>query len=212
MRKAAALYAILYLITATYPAHAQSKQEKLDTAEYSPDYCQFTASFPEEPYITRRCEEKDKDTCYDLISYTKVFDLSATINVEIICNPSTPAMYEQFTPKVMETTVRAMTRDTVIEAYDIKSREEKDYRQTGLFGKGRRGLDETLYIAQLWVAQNSIMSVQAELIGEQSDEIDERFANILRNIGFTKEIKKETPPEEEKNGEKEKKENKETPE
>ncbi|MGH1377657.1 MAG: hypothetical protein ACRBB3_02435 [Alphaproteobacteria bacterium] len=165
-------------------------QVKLETPKYSPNYCQFTANFPDEPYKTQRCEGDTMDTCFDLISYTKVFDLSTSITVEIICNPSTPKMYEEFTPQVMEKTVRAMTEDSVIEAYEIKGTQEKEYRQTGLLGRGRKGVSDTIYIAQLWIADNSIMSVEAELIGEQSDESDAVFAQILRGIGYTKDIEK----------------------
>lgn len=186
----------LSLIFAT-PALAQ---EKISTPEYSPNHCQFTAKFPVEPFITHKCDGESKETCYDLISYTKVFGLSTTITVEIICNPSTPEMYAEFTPEVMETTVRAMTKDTVIEAYEIKARQEKEYRQSGLLGRGRKGLNDTIYIAQLWIADHSIMSVEAELIGEQSTESDLHFAEILRGIGYTKDlknsgvIKENTPP------------------
>lgn len=160
-------------------------QEKMDSPEYSPDYCQFTANFPEEPYRTRQCEEGNKNSCYDLISYTKVFELSTSIRVEIICNPSTAEMYKEFTEEVMKTTVKAMTKDSVIEAYEVSSRQEDGYRQAGLLGKGRKGLDETIYIAQLWIADKSIMSVQAELIGEQSEESDKTFADVLRGIGYS---------------------------
>ncbi|PCJ00232.1 MAG: hypothetical protein COB14_04560 [Alphaproteobacteria bacterium] len=165
-----------------------TEEAQIDTPKYSPDYCQFTAQFPEKPYITHKCEGDTADTCFNLISYTKVFDLSTTITVEIICNPSTPAMYKEFTPETMESTVRAMTKDTVIEAYEIKSRQEEGYRQSGLLGRGRKGLEDTIYIAQLWIADHSIMSVEAQLIGEQSAQSDQAFAEILRNIGFTKDL------------------------
>ncbi len=176
----------LFTITLSLPVIAQ---DKLETKGYSPDYCQFTATFPEEPYITQQCEGESKDTCYNLISYTKVFDVKSTVRVEIICNPSTHEMYKAFTPKVMESTVRAMTKGTVIETYEISSRQEDKYRQTGLLGKARKGLGDTIYIAQLWVAENSIMSVEAELMGEQSAEADLLFAQILSTIGFAKDIK-----------------------
>lgn len=196
------LRVLLLILTFSTPVMAQEKakeatstenstgQAQLDTPQYSPDYCQFTANFPEEPYITHKCNGEGMETCFDLISYTRVFDLSTTITVEIICNPSTSEMYKEFNPQVMEDTVRAMTKDTVIEAYEIKGIQEDEYRQTGLLGRGRKGLNDTIYIAQLWVANNSIMSVEAELIGEQSDESDEIFAQILRGIGYTKDIEK----------------------
>jgi len=170
------------------PATPSTEQIQLETLKYSPNYCQFTAQFPEKPYITHKCEGETEDTCFDLISYTKVFDLSTTVTVEIICNRSTPSIYEAFNPKVMEDTVRAMTKDTVIEAYKISSRQEETYRQSGLLGRGRKGLNDTIYIAQLWIADKSIMSVEAELIGEQSAESDEHFAKILRTIGYTQDL------------------------
>ncbi len=170
-------------------------QDKYDSKDYSPDYCQFTATFPDEPYITNHCEGESNDTCYNLVSYTKVFDVRSTVRVEIICNPSTPAMYKEFTPKIMEKTVRAMTKGTVIETYEISSRQEDEYRQTGLLGKARKGLGDTIYIAQLWVAENSIMSVEAELMGDPSADADKLFAQILSTIGFSKDIKKESSEE-----------------
>ncbi len=174
----------LLLCVLTIPSIATA-QEKLPTLEYKPDYCQFSAKFPDEPYITQRCDGKDKSTCYDLVSYTKTFDdMRTSVRVEIICNPSTPEMYKEFNTKVMESTVRAMTKGSVIQTYEVKSRQEDKYRQAGLLGKGRKGLEDTIYIAQLWIADKSIMSVEAELIGEQSEESDKLFADILRNIGF----------------------------
>ncbi len=184
------LLASLCTLSICSSAFAQETKTKLDTPEYSPDFCEFTATFPEEPYKTHKCEGDDKSTCYDLISFTKVFDLSATLSVEIICNPSTTAMYKEFTPEVMETTVRAMTKDSVLEAYEVRSRQDEQYRQAGLLGRGKKGLDETIYIAQLWIAQGSIMSVEAEISGDQIPEADKMFADILSSIGYTADIKK----------------------
>ncbi|MGH1455165.1 MAG: hypothetical protein ACRBDI_00115 [Alphaproteobacteria bacterium] len=168
---------------------------KLETTKYSPDYCEFTANFPEEPIVNNYCEvEGDPSTCYNLISYTKVFDMTSSINIEIICNPATPQMYAEFTPEVMESTVSEMTKEKLIEQFNINTREAKGYRQTGLIGKGKKGLDDSIYLSQLWISESSIMSVEAEMSGAQSVEADKLFADILHSIGYTKEI--ETPTEE----------------
>lgn len=171
-------------------AHAQSEEApiQLNSTLYSPEYCQFMAQFPEEPYRTHKCEGNEQETCYDLVSYTKVFELSSTVSVSIICNPATPAMYEHFTTETMEKTVRAMTQTSVIEAFKVQTKQADGYRLASLLGKGRKGLDESIYIAQLWVAENSIMSVEAELSGGERDDANQLFAELLRNIGYTKEI------------------------
>lgn len=178
-----------------FPTQPEPEAKKFDTRIYAPDYCDFSATFPEEPYITNQCEDpNDKNTCYNLISYTKVFGLSSTVRAEIICNPGSIELYERFSTEVMEATVREMTKETVSQTFEVKSREEEKYRQTSLFGKGKKGLDETIYLAQLWVSQSSIMSVEAEMIGEQNEEADALFAEILRNIGHTETLNAPTTP------------------
>lgn len=180
--------------------------KKYESDEYSPSYCEFTATFPEEPYISRNCDNDNPDSCYDLISYTKVFDVSATVKVEIICNPSSDEMYEHLTTDAMKTTVRAMTKDTIIEAYEVSAREDKNYRQAGLIGKARSGMDDAIYIAQLWSGKKSIMSVEAKLSGAPIEEADVLFADILRSIGYVGDIKQDVEAEKksEKDSKKEK--------
>ncbi|MFP4097766.1 MAG: hypothetical protein ACLFP8_00255 [Alphaproteobacteria bacterium] len=183
------------------PLHAQEEttQESAPTIadypvkySYEPEYCDFIAKFPEEPITSHRCEnEEDPGTCYDLVSYTKVFDLSTTVRVDVICNPASEEMFEYFKPEVMEQTVRAMTKDTVLETYNVSTQDQQDHRITGLVGQGRKGLDDTLYIAQLWVSENSIMSIEAELSGEQRPEADKLLAGILNNLGHIRNIENE---------------------
>lgn len=196
------LLAILLLLIA-HPALAQDQAaqapaepqvtlepRKLDTPNYSPDYCQFTVTFPTEPFMTRKCEDPNNEsTCFNLISYTQVFDLDTTVRFEIICNPATPEMYEQFTEEVMEDTVKAMTQGTVVETYNLSTQQQDGYRNTGLVGQARKGLDESLLITQLWVADQSIMSVEAEISGAQRDDADQLFADILNTIGSKEDLK-----------------------
>ncbi|MBI1300991.1 MAG: hypothetical protein GC137_04940 [Alphaproteobacteria bacterium] len=181
------LFALLLLFPLAAIAQESTEVEaphKLEGKQYSPEHCDFAVIFPEEPLQSRRCETDAPDTCFDLISYTKVFDLSASIRVDIICNPSTPEMYEKFSQPVMENTVRAMTKKSVLEAFEINSKQNEHYRLSGLLGKGQKGLEETIYVAQLWVSKNSIMSVEAEMSGESSPEVDRAFAQVLLGIGY----------------------------
>lgn len=159
-------------------------EERLSKLTYSPDYCEFIASFPDEPLKGRRCETDSEDSCYDLVSYTKVFDLSSTVRVEVICNPSDEETYKGLTEEAMKKTVRAMTKGSVIEAYEVQTRQAENYRQAGLVGKGRSGMDDTIYISQLWAGKKSLMAVEAELIGQPREDADRLFAGILKNIGY----------------------------
>jgi hypothetical protein len=210
--KRTALIAALCLFT--LPAYAQedkattptpvkapkeAKQMPLDypvAYRYQPEYCDFTAAFPEEPILSTVCEkEDDPQTCFELASYTKVFEMTTTVGVKVICNPANKEMFEYFTAEVMENTVRKMTEGSVVETFNVDSTEKEGYRLTGLIGQGKKGLDKTLFIAQLWISENSIMSVEAEISGDTLAEADALFAGLLNHVGYTKEIIPETPKE-----------------
>ncbi len=197
------LFIILSLFAT--PAHTQQTQEEeakmapldYDVAyRYQPEYCDFTAAFPEEPLINHACEkEDDPSSCFEQITYTKVFDMATTVGVKIICNPADEKMFKYFTPEVMEDTVRKMTEASVLETFHLNSTEKDEYRLAGLVGQGKRGLDKTLFIAQLWISEKSIMSVEAEISGTKLPEADKLFAGLLNHIGYAKEVNPQTPEE-----------------
>ncbi|GJL84556.1 MAG: hypothetical protein DHS20C02_03310 [Micavibrio sp.] len=166
---------------------------------YSPDYCEFAITFPEKPYTAPRCEDGKEDRCYELVSYTQVFQLSSTVNFRIICNPSGEDLFEQYSGKVMESTLKSMTERSVVKTFDTSFREEENYKQAGLVGEGKVGVTPTIYIAQLWIGHNSILSVEAELIGEADEVADSLFSSVLKSVHFVTEEEKKAKEEAEGN-------------
>ena len=158
---------------------------------YSPDFCEFSVEFPSEPYSSRRCEDEEKKRCYELVSFTQVYDMSSTVNFRIICNPVNKSVYKDYSAEVMQTTLRAMTRKTVVKEFNSDFREEENYKQAGLVGAGASGRTPMIYIAQLWIGKQSAFSLEAELIGEAHGAADTLFSDILRSVHYSgiKEIK-----------------------
>lgn len=154
-----------------------------DNHTYSPEHCDFAVTFPSEPYETRRCDEKGQN-CYDLISYTQVFDMAATVNFRVICNATDQEIYKAYDESIMRGTLRAMTKRSVVNTFSTSYREEDGYKQAGLAGEGRTGNTPNIYIAQLWMSPNSTLSVEAELIGEDHEAADTLFGDILRSVQF----------------------------
>lgn len=188
---AASAFSLLAMTALPLPtAHAE------EPVTYSPDFCEFSVTFPSEPYTSRRCDDKDEKKCYDLVSYTQVYAMTSTVNFRIICNPIDKDVAKQFTPDIMKTTLKAMTRDSVIKEFDTSFREATGYKQAGIVGEGQVGQTPTVYLGQLWIAEHSALSVEAELIGEPHPEADKIFSEVLKSIRFKSEIE---PPAEEKN-------------
>jgi len=178
----------------TEKVEAVIEEEAPDPAlTYSPDFCEFSVTFPEAPYSSRRCEDDTKERCYDLVSYTQVHEMSSTVNFRIICNPIDASVYEEYSAEVMQTTLRAMTRKTVVEEFNSGFREEDGYKQAGLAGGGTVGRTPMIYIAQLWIGKQSAFSVEAELIGEAHEAADTLFSDILKTVYYSG-VKELEPP------------------
>lgn len=187
---------IALLALLLFPLAAQAQEKEKKESVYKPEFCEFSVTFPEEPYKTHRCDGEDNKKCYDLVSYTQVFELDATVNFRVICNPVDNKVRETYSGDVMKATLQAMTRDSVVKTFETTFREEKEYKQAGLVGEGNMGRTPTIYIAQLWIGNHSALSVEAELIGENSDPADELFSRILKSVRYTATETADKPPEE----------------
>lgn len=172
------------------PAKAETPTET--GFPYSPDYCEFKANFPEEPYKLKQCDDTDPTKCFEQLSYTQVFELSSTVTFRVVCNPSKPELFKQYSPEVMEAALKGMTRAHYVKEIDSNFREGNGYKQAGLVAQGTSGRSDKIYIAQLWIGQQSVMSVEAEMIGEPNDAADALFSNLLKGVEYSG-IKK--PPE-----------------
>lgn len=159
---------------------------------YGPEFCDFAITFPEQPYETKRCEGENSERCYNMISFTKVFEMSTTVNFRVICNPISKDVREQYSGEVMAATLRAMTKKTVAKQFDTSFSEEENYKMAGLVGEGMVGRTPTIYIAQLWIGDRSAFSVEAELIGNINQPADQLYSDVLRSIGHKDDLAKRT--------------------
>ncbi len=163
---------------------------------YSPDHCDFEITFPEKPYLAQKCLPDGK-TCYNLYSYTMVYDLRTTVDVSVTCNKSTPADFKRYNEAVMKAALQGMISERRLDTHDIEYRDGKDVRSASLSGTGITGTQQKIYTAQIWVGQKSVFTVQAELIGAEHDQADAVFSEILKSVKV-KDVKKEAPKAEPK--------------
>ena len=171
----------LTLILSTLIMATNSHADEPST--YKPEFCEFSVTFPTEPYKTRRCDQDGDKKCYDQISYTEVFEMASTVNFRVICNPIGEEVKKNYNGDVMQATLRAMTDRSVVKTFNTSYREEENYKQAGLVGEGKVGRTSTIYIAQLWIGEQSALSVEAELIGEANNNADKLFSDIRALCG-----------------------------
>jgi hypothetical protein len=169
----------------TSAATQESEEPKDEKPEsnpnrYAPDFCDFEITFPEKPHLAKKCVPGGQ--CYDLYSYTMVYDLQTTVDVSVTCNPSTPANFKRYTNGVMKAALMGMIDERNLTDYDIQFTEDKTTRSGALTGTGMTGAQNKIYTGQLWIGQNSVFTIQAELVGNQQKDADKAFSDILRSI------------------------------
>lgn len=167
---------------------------------YSPPPCEFTAGFPEEPFIKEVCDGGESgDECYNQVSYTATFGLSATVDVKVICNAIDEGIKEKYDKSVMVKTLEAMSGQSIENQYDVNYTEDEDgrFKMAGLVGDIMVGMSPGIYIAQMWIGEKSAMTAELQLIGDPVEEGDAMFRDILRSIRYNGDNDTDETPEEE---------------
>jgi hypothetical protein len=163
-------------------APAQEKKEDDKSFRYAPDFCDFEVTLPETPTNMKKCLP-DND-CFDVSSYTIVYDLQTTVDISVTCNPSTPDAYEQYNEAVMRAALAGMVENKNLSSHEVRFDElkEENAKSAAITGTGTTGRQEKIYTAQLWIGQNSVFTIQAELIGGAHEMADKSFSDILSSI------------------------------
>lgn len=178
-------YILALLVLGSTPALAEP-------FTYSPEGCEFTITFPSEPYETRKCNPDDPKQCHNVVTFTKVFDLAATLNLSVVCNPAEKDMFERYSGDVMKTTLIAMAGRGRLEEFETGYDEKPGVKMANILGYGKKDDQDLIYNGQLWIGKKSMFSLEADITGDYVTGADEMFAQILQSVTF-KEWQKNPP-------------------
>lgn len=162
------------------PAEEAKKDPDDKSVRFAPDFCDFEITFPEAPAIAKKCVAENQ--CYDINSYTMVYDLQTTVDVSVSCNPSTPEAYKHYNQAVMKAALAGMIEERNLTSHDMKFNDMKTTKNAAITGVGTTGAQDKIYSGQLWVGPNSVFTVQAELVGAAHPVGDKSFRDILASI------------------------------
>jgi hypothetical protein len=151
-----------------------------DPFTYGPDSCEFQITFPEKPYIETKCAAGGT-SCTEVATYTKVVGAGSSTNFRVTCNPITPDEVSKYTPTILEETLKQMMKIASLTPYDIKSGADDGYKNATALSLSEKDGKAFIYSGQIWTGQTSMFTIEAEMIGEQNDDIQKTFATILKN-------------------------------
>jgi hypothetical protein len=172
---------VCLLVMTPFISYAADEKVTVENpGRFAPDFCDFEITFPEKPSIAQKCIP-DGD-CYEVHSYTMVYDLQTTVDMTVSCNPSTPAAYEQYSEGVMKAALAGMVENRNLSAHETRFNDLKGTKNASITGTGKTGAQDKIYTGQLWIGPNSVFTVQAELIGGAHPDADKAFGDILSSI------------------------------
>ncbi len=165
---------------------------------FAPDDCDFQITFPEPPIKARRCPDGRAGQCYELTSYTMVYDLRTTVDISVSCSPAPPGVdnFERYNESVMRAALEGMIVRRGIQKYDIGFQQYETVRSATLTGSGQSGRQDKIYTAQIWVGPKSVFTLQAELVGGAHKEADAVFRDVLKSLEVQGVKERDTAPKE----------------
>ena len=163
-------------------AKTEEKKPVDKSYRYAPDFCDFEVTLPETPTTMKKCLPDNE--CFDVSSYTMVYDLQTTVDISVTCNPSTPEAYENYNQAVMKAALAGMVESKNLSSHEVRfdDMKEENIKSAAITGTGTTGRQEKIYTAQLWIGHNSVFTIQAELIGGAHEKADKSFSEILSSI------------------------------
>ncbi len=168
---------------------------------YAPEHCEFTITFPSEPFVGRKCSPDNPQQCHETISFTKVFDVTASLNMTVACNPAEDKMYDRYSGDIMKTTLIAMAGRGKLDEFETGFNDMKDAKMAYILGYGKKGDQDLIYNGQLWIGQKSVFSLEADVVGDYVDGADAMFAEILQTVQLKNPPAAATMPPPESKGE-----------
>lgn len=199
MKKALQTILIAGLIIVTAQLSRAQETESSETAslqerdlaeilpyEYAPEGCEFEMRLPSEPATARRCHPMMPNECALMDSFTRVFDLAATVNIFFSCKPIGGATRSNYTEDALRIMLVSRPGVTDLETQEIAIDERENFTRAALLGAGpsQNGQDVMIYTTQIWVGDKSVLTMEGELIGAAHEQADLLFADILHSLRF----------------------------
>jgi hypothetical protein len=180
-----------------------AQKARAEVGIYNPPNCEFQVDLPSQPYTVTKCNPDNPKDCHDVTTFTKVFDMAASVDFTLTCNPAEKNMYEKYSAPIMLKTLEAMVDHDSVDSYEKDVAVTDAVKRAVIIGSGTSGKQKKIYTVQLWIGHKSVFTIEGSLVGDYVPEADTMFADIVKSIKTVDQVKKDTVKVDEKNDKKE---------
>lgn len=158
-----------------------------DGFKYQSETCDFTLELPEGVEVTRQCsplEEGEDETCVEQLRYTKTVQGNASIHIDLSCNSIGQIPYDNYNKEKMLFTAESylLSQGNTLDDYELRYIGHENSKRVLVFGSGKSGLSDMIYFGHVWLGRNSLMSMNARIIGAGNELADNVFKSILVSL------------------------------
>jgi hypothetical protein len=147
---------------------------------YGPADCEFQITFPEKPFIEKKCGQ-NATNCAEVATFTKAVGTESSTNFRVSCNPIEASEAAKYTPEIIEETLKQLVKSNNLVPYNSQSSERDGYKSASSLSLSERNGKPLIYNGQIWIGKTSMFTIEAEMSGAQNEEIEKTFAGIMRN-------------------------------
>ena len=150
--------------------------------DYAPEGCEFIITFPEEPSSARACNPEDPKDCYMVGQFMRIYAMDSALRISSTCNRAEDGMLERYSGEVMEFTLKSMSRNKADDPQTGYN--DLGFAKQAILLGGRVDEDgsENVYMAQIWIGKDSVMTVEGEVTGADNPDADQLFSTIMGSI------------------------------
>lgn len=151
--------------------------------EYAPKDCDFSITFPEKPFIEKKCDPaKPQASCEEIITYTKNIE-SSGLNFRVTCRSETPDKLKLFEPADLKKTLEKMVDDEGLKPYAFDSAVlTGNIKSSIAMATGTVGTRDVLYIGQIWMGKTSLLTVEGQMLGPENKKVSDAFGEIMKSV------------------------------
>lgn len=149
---------------------------------FAPNGCEFSMNFPEQPTSAERCDPAAPTQCTHSSVFVKVYGMDSSMRITATCSPAEDDMLKRYSGDVMRFTLESMAKGNA-KTYETGFNDLGTAKQAILLGSTPNDHDgEDVYMAQLWIGEKSVLTVEGVLTGVQTPDSDSTFTGIMKSI------------------------------
>ncbi|WP_148260442.1 hypothetical protein [Micavibrio aeruginosavorus] len=149
---------------------------------FAPNGCEFAMTFPEQPTSAERCDPAAPTQCTHSSVFVKVYGMDSSMRVTATCSPAEDNMLKRYSGDVMRFTLESMAKGNA-KTYETGFNDLGTAKQAILLGSTPNDHDgEDVYMAQLWIGEKSVLTIEGVLTGVQTPDSDSTFTGIMKSI------------------------------